>query len=605
MLTEPQDPPTPYNIRSLGPVGGRLAPTLPHLTAGSIIVGRAEFLPLNLIAHILTFLEDDPATLAALCRTRRLLYYMALPLLWKNVSLISSGEVRRKKCTHDGEMKDVPEGVGGASPFAMGLNAMVTHPNVGKLIRRLSLAGDYGEGDPEVQRCSKAGRVSEIAMMLNICVRAAVDRCTELEEFVWNLDTRLMPTAYRGLAHLSHLRSLRIRMPSSRASQPTGQIPPMLGLRRLVITDYDPLCYPDDISDLVYEAQGLEDLQVHFSPRMREASEPSVQLSHLIRKNINSDRKLKLKRLGVYNFFGKPEAELTTKAANISTVEDFTSINSFGKDEDESGDLGSTFMDRSWTEGDNIHMADLKVWRVDQLHRGHLKSFGVRKGMEKIYLINARHGQSTTDSPASSDTSLPSSATIDSSRSKSISPITPTPPTLKELYLDAICKASGATLKHLIFPHKWVMSTTMVGKLIRCCPNLTQLSAALDCPDMEFAQILLPFLSGLEAVRVTVVPDMQCGMPISEREKFLDSDEALVMLQEMVSSGGYDALRYLGMGERVWEVGGWKEVVRSTPISPSSSDMREEKVMRRKIKRISLDDVKDIAIWRYDSLDVI
>ena len=621
VLNQPHDPPTPYNISSLGPAGGRLAPTLPALVPGSVVVGRPDFLPLNLIAHILTYFEDDPATLAALCRTQRLLYYMALPLLWKNVTLSSSSDVRRKKRTCDGEMKEVTEGMGNASPFAMGLNALVTHPNVGRLVKRLRLEGEYGEGDPEVQRHSRAGRVSESAMMLNICVRAALERCTELEEFAWDIEARLMPTVQRGLADLKTLRSLHIRMPASRAAQPTGEIPAMRCLQRLVVTNLDPLCYPDDISTLIYEATELRDLQVHFCPRMREAGEPSVQLSHILRKNIMNERKLTLRRLGVYNFFGKPEAELTTKAANIATVEEFTSINSFGKDEDDASDLGATFMDQAWLEGENVHMPNLKVWRVDQLHRSHLRSFKVRQGMQKIYLINARHGQPNLGTqpdgtPSESDTtpnSATSSTTTNSGHSKHKfqpkSPSTPTPPpTLKELYLDTICKASGVSLQHLIFPHKWTMTTSMVAKLIRACPNLTQLSACIDCSDMEFAQMLLPFLRGLEAMRVTVMPSQDCDMTREEREQAQDTPEFTETLRELLSGDGYDRLRYIGMGNRVWEAGGWEEVVRDVVGEEgtlSDGMIRQETVRRRRLQRVSLDAVKDVAIWKVDSLDVI
>ena len=75
---------------------------------------------------------------------------------------------------------DVPEGFGSASPFSMGLNALVTR-SVAALVRSLTLEGDFGGSD--LNEFSKAGRVSEYGMVLNIAVCAAIDRCSRLEKF--------------------------------------------------------------------------------------------------------------------------------------------------------------------------------------------------------------------------------------------------------------------------------------------------------------------------------------------------------------------------------------------------------------------------------------
>ena len=365
------DPPTPYYIPSLGAAGGRMAPVLPPTTPESSHC-RAQSLPLNLIAHVLTFLEDDPRTLAAICATSRMLYYMAVPLLWKNVYLKSYSGVHNRKRTRDGEYKDTPEGIGGSSPFSAGLNTLVTNAGTGKLVRSLRLAGEYGEGDVEVERCSRAGRVSENAMMLNICTRAAVDNCPELESFHWDMRARLLPTSYQGLALLKNLQSLHIRFPNSRAPQPTREIPAMPTLKRLIVTDYDPLCYPDDLATVIFEARRLEDLQLHFAARMRDVGEPSVQASHIIRKNVLAKRKIPVKRIGVYNLYAKTEPDLFARALDTSTVTDFTAINCFGKDEDEDGGLACNFTDKLWLEGPYVHFPRLKVWRVDRKYMLHL-----------------------------------------------------------------------------------------------------------------------------------------------------------------------------------------------------------------------------------------
>lgn len=117
-------------------------------------------------------LDGDVTSLSRLCRTSRSLYYMTVPYLWRSVVLTSYASIRYKD--------DIPEGFGGASPFSMGLNALVTR-NVSNLVRSLDLMGDFG--GPDQHENSKAGRISEYGMILNIAVSAALDKCTQLEKF--------------------------------------------------------------------------------------------------------------------------------------------------------------------------------------------------------------------------------------------------------------------------------------------------------------------------------------------------------------------------------------------------------------------------------------
>lgn len=131
-----------------------------------------DSLPLTIVDHVISYLDGDVASLARLCRTSRVLFYMTLPHLWKSVTLEAHSNIRHKD--------DLPEGFGGASPFSMGLNALVTR-NVPKLVRSLSLEGEYGVAD--LDEYAKAGRVSESGMVLNIAIRAAIDQCIHLRSF--------------------------------------------------------------------------------------------------------------------------------------------------------------------------------------------------------------------------------------------------------------------------------------------------------------------------------------------------------------------------------------------------------------------------------------
>jgi hypothetical protein len=96
---------------------------------------------------------------------------MTIPKLWERVTLRSYAELRYI----DGR----PEGFGGGSPFAMGLSSLVCGNN-SSYVKYLRLVGEYQERD--VEEYSK-GRVPNNAMMMNISLRAAIDRLPLLETF--------------------------------------------------------------------------------------------------------------------------------------------------------------------------------------------------------------------------------------------------------------------------------------------------------------------------------------------------------------------------------------------------------------------------------------
>ena len=97
---------------------------------------------------------------------------MALPHLYHNISLTSYNQIRYRN--------EQPEGWGSASPFLMGLDVLVTKPQAG-LVRSMALRGEWKE--PELEEHSRVGRVPDSSMVLNIAVRAAIDRTVNMKSF--------------------------------------------------------------------------------------------------------------------------------------------------------------------------------------------------------------------------------------------------------------------------------------------------------------------------------------------------------------------------------------------------------------------------------------
>lgn len=265
--------------------------TSPVSTSPLNPTGTGAALPLNIVALIISFL-DDPGDLANVTRTCRLLYYMTLPSLYQKVSLRSYPEIRY--------VNGRPEGFGSGSPFLMALNGLVAGSHAA-MVKELRMWGQYNELG--VEEFAK-GRVPDNSVMLNIICRAAIDRMTQIQTFSWQLDGKPLKTLYQGLAAHRTLTSLSIKFPSGREPRPSVMIPPMMNLRKFKATDIDPLCYPDDISMLLFGSKKLEDLRLHFSPRMRREAECSLSLDTYFGRCLRGNYSIKLKHLGMQNFYG-------------------------------------------------------------------------------------------------------------------------------------------------------------------------------------------------------------------------------------------------------------------------------------------------------------
>jgi hypothetical protein len=114
---------------------------------------------------------DDGGDLARITRTSRLFYYMTLPRLYEEVTLRSYSEIRY--------VEGRPEGYGNGSPFAMGLNTLVSR-NFNEYIQKFRVIGDWREHDVDDY---KQGRVPDNSMILQVVMRAALDRMKNLNAF--------------------------------------------------------------------------------------------------------------------------------------------------------------------------------------------------------------------------------------------------------------------------------------------------------------------------------------------------------------------------------------------------------------------------------------
>lgn len=432
---------------------------------------------------------------------------MALPQLYRSLTLTSYDKIRYRD--------EQPEGMGSASPFTMGLNAIITR-SYSTLVRSMTLRGEWK--DRELEEHARVGRVPDASMLLNIAARAAIDRMSNLESFHWELNTKMLDTVFTGLTQLPKLTSLTIRFPSSRHPQPTFVIPGMPHLRCLKITDIDPLCYPDDIATLLCKSRKLRELKLHWSPRMRDAHEPSISLHDYFRKLIASKQPLAVKKISFQNLYAFHTEDFSF-AFDPTTVEDITFLSGV-----EGSSLVNTFIESSWPTNPPHIKFRMKSVRVDAVSKRSSEFIGNLSGLERLYFVNVtsessdlpncpRPGGGAVSSALTPPTSEHHLSGVPSGNATN-SPITSASPAsnlnaianVRDLYLSHITTNHGATLRHLLLPSKWPLSTGMIARLVHSCPNLEQLALATEFSSIESLGLLIPFLRKLKAIRLLIPP---------------------------------------------------------------------------------------------------
>jgi len=420
----------------------------------------------------------------------------------------------------------------------------------------------------------------------------------------------MLETVYLGLATRPKLTSLTIRFPSTRYPRPTTAIPAFPHLQSLKVTDIDPLCYPDDLSTCLAESRKLKELKLHWSPRMREAHEPSVILTDPFRKAIAAQRPLKLKSISFQNLFAQQTEEFV-QAIDVANVENVTLLNCAGEDDDSGGGEALSFFDQSWKPPKDV--SKVKSLRHDRINTIAGETLGRMRGLEKLYMVNARPGRQTTNgyaggpSPISNSSGGPSpieQQTPSTSNSSSHNPSTQFSGgenTLRDLYLENLMSNHGHSLKHLLLPSRWPLTSERFAHLVRACPNLTQLGMALEFDSLEAVRLLLPFLKKLYAVRAMVPTVRDAKVREKSLAEIVEVDDAIheEKMGDVLAGEAYSRLRWVGMGWKVWEVGGTYEVERV------SEHGERVKGKRRRVRRVGPELCQHIEIWGMDSPDIL
>ena len=489
-----------------------------------------------------------------------------------------------------------------ASPFSMGLNGLVTR-NIACYVKKFQVYGEWKEH--ELHECSKAGRVTDGSMMLNSLIRVAVEKMAVLEDFrhavskfdrklplirvrSWELNTKMLPCLWQGLALKPTLAHLTIRFPSSKHPRPITLVPPLPNLISLKIYDIDPLCYADDVSLLILNAHRLEDLKLIWSPRMREAREPSISLDAFFGRLIAANRQLSLRSLAIKNLYTHND-DACQKMFARTALEEITYINSVRGSREESE---TVFLEPRLRMSDVNPVPSLKMVRIDKVSRQQLDFLGAFKGLERLYLVGP---QSPSKGQYGGINSVSQTPFPNSPASSTNSPINDSGlPGLKDEYLNAITKNHGKTLRHLLLMPHWRLSSDDIALIVRHCPNLEQLGVGVEFNNFLNMRLLVPFLSKLTALRVLDNPD---DTAFSQKMKELDDSRRHEEKIGNDPKGAEWILRWMGLGDLLFEIGRPRD-------SMSADEGNEENRYRRPVWKRPLSAANHIEIFGLDSLDI-
>ncbi|KAI4942942.1 hypothetical protein J4E86_009889 [Alternaria arbusti] len=506
-------------------------------------LAQAKELPLHLIQLILTHL-DDVGDLARITRTSRLFYYMTLPRLYETVTLHSYAEIRYV----DGR----PEGYGNGSPFAMGLNTLVSR-NFGDYIQTFRVKGDWREHDTEEY---KQGRVPDNSMILQVVMRAAIDKMKNLKAFAWELSTPPLYTVYQGIAARTTLVSLTLRCQTKRIPRPTTVIPPLPNLTTLIVYDIDPLCYPDDISLLLLGSKKLEHLTLHWSPRMRAVGEESVSLHSLFGRCMSAKHSIPLKHLGIYNIYTRFSDDGFHHVIRPDTNTELTLINSMG-----SSDPMTVFADDSWRIHSNHPTPhNLKVMRTDNTDKESAVMLGKFKGMERFYIVSNRRGK---DSPRSTSAAA-----------------TPTTPSTMTPGVIGVSSASS-TPKH----------------------TTDQRCRSIGMPPLESLRQVFALVPKLWAVRFLFRPSSDTS---EAPYQITDAEMHAFAIGTEFWRPEYKNVKYVGYGDSiVLKLGDvyYPSNKESTPNTQDNSMNAKRAGPIRKVTVVRREDVNHIEIWGKDTTE--
>jgi hypothetical protein len=377
----------------------------------------------------------------------------------------------------------------------------------------------------------------------------------------------------------------------------------MPNLKTLVVYDMDPLCYPDDISLLLLSAKKLENLKLHWNPRMRDAGEESVNLMSLFGRCIAAKFSLPVKRLSIHNLYTRFIGDGFEYITDVNSQEEITILNSMG-----SSDPMTVFLDDAWrlsnTRPVPLH---LKMFRTEQVDKDQAVMLSKFTGLERLYLISRRGRGASKSSSSVATPTTPSVASPIMSNGTTGASGTPKVTEIQcrsigSEYL-AVIQSHHGTMRHLLLSDHWLISDDALYKLCQSCPNLEQLGFRCNITPLQSLRQIVSLVPKLWAVRMLVRPGTEFADMIASMDPEM---HAFVMATEFWRPE-YRNIKYIGLGDRlIYKLGGVVFPPKNAPAIPpgqeNSLNAKRAGPMRR-IELVDRESINFIEIWGMDTMD--
>ena len=419
----------------------------------------------------------------------------------------------------------------------------------------------------------------------------------------WELNTKPLNTVYQGLMNKPLLTSLTLRCQTNRTPRPTTTIPPLPNLKTLVVYDIDPLCYPDDISLVLASAKQLENVKLHWSPRMRESGEESINLMSMFSRCIAAKVSLPIRRFEMWNLYTRFFAESSEQIFNPLTVSEVTVINSMG-----SSDPMTVFLDDAWRlQHKPPVQPNLKMVRLDTMDKEFVRKLRQSTGLERLYVVSTKRTRGTPRSESTVATPTTPSVTTPGVLNGNTS--TASTPNINDHHCRgvggdflAVIQSNHRGMRHLLLSDLWQLTDDAVYRPCQSLPNLEQLGFSCSIPALEGLRKIVSLVPKLWAIRMLVRPGTELADKIDATEDF----HAFAIATEFWRPE-YKNVKYVGLGERlVYKLGG----IIFPPKGGSEIPNGGENSMNAKrsgpvrhIEKVNRESVKWIEIWGMDTIE--
>lgn len=347
----------------------------------------------------------------------------------------------------------------------------------------------------------------------------------------------------------------------------------MPSLEALKVTNLDPLCSNDDISQCLLGSKNLRTLKLHFSPRMRLMAESSSNLNDYFGKCIEAGYKMSIENLGLQNFYGPNRGQLYFAMKQESMV-NTEFLDMFGGAH---GNRPNVFIDETWKRIPPQLNFKWKMHRSNEMAMQHTRILAGFSGLEELYLVNKTLSLMVSESA--------SPASVASEPSPSVLPGADLANLGKE-YLNVILKQHGATLRSLLFFDKFDFDANELSAILTRCPNLQQLGLALSGNENTFRNLIPALPPSIAALRLLDNPLFR-RLGVTHQPNL---GEVCKDFGRQLYAVKNTSLRYLGLAEHVFRI-----------VRPPGD---VEDADRYELVPVGWDDVAHLGIWGMDNLSL-